>query len=210
MIRTIAFDWDGVIVDSMPFIARGIQETAASYGVEKTLEEIENGFFQPRKAYYSSIGIDTADQEELNRRHFGFIDKYRRPAPLFPEVAEVLWFLKENKITLAVVSTGKTAQLLEQITRFDLGDIFREDLVLGGEMAKSEKLSGLLNTLGASQGETLYVGDLSSDITAARTAGILAAGIDRKESGRKHLAIFNPDHLFSSLDDLKPLIEKQL
>lgn len=210
MIKTIIFDWDGVIVDSMPFIARGIQETAASYGVEKTLEEIENGFFQPRSAYYLSLGIDTADQEELNRRHFGAIDKYRKPSPLFPEVAGVLRFLKENDITLAVVSTGKTAQLLEQISQFNLQDIFPADLVFGGEAPKNEKLSSLLEKLKLSKTETLYVGDLPSDIAAARTAGVLASGVERKESRRKRLLDAAPDFLFSSLDDIRPLVRSNL
>lgn len=46
MIKVIIFDWDGVIVDSMNWIYRAMQEVLFSYGIKKSINEISDGFFQ--------------------------------------------------------------------------------------------------------------------------------------------------------------------
>jgi phosphoglycolate phosphatase-like HAD superfamily hydrolase len=210
MIKTIIFDWDGVIVDSMPFIAKGLQETAASYGVNVTHEEVLNGYFQPRDAYYRSLGIDTTDQEELNKRHWAAIHKHQQPAPIFPEVVEVLRFLKNNNYALGVASTAETHYILEQLVTFEIVDIFPENMVFGGELKKEEKLQKFIEIFDLKPDELLYVGDLPSDIEAAKKAHVQSAGIERREEALKKLAQLNPDYTFSSMADLKSLIEKEL
>jgi len=96
MIKTIIFDWDGVIVNSMPEIAKGIQAVALSYGVEVSIDDILDNYFQPRDAYYRSIGINIINKEEIDERHRAAMIKYHQvnPSPIFPEVSEVLFFLK--------------------------------------------------------------------------------------------------------------------
>lgn len=210
MITTIIFDWDGVIVDSMPSIAKGLQETAASYGVEVSHEEVLNGYFQPRDAYYRSLGIDTTDQEELNKRHWTAIHKHQQPAPIFPEVAEVLQFLKNNNFILGVASTAETHYILEQLIQFGLTDIFPENMVLGGEIKKEEKLQRFIELLHIAPNELLYVGDLPSDITAAKIVNVQSAGIERRSEALKKLALLNPDYTFSSMNNLRSLLEKDV
>ncbi len=205
-IRGLIFDWDGVIVDSMPIIALGIQEAATSYGADVSLDDVLDGYFQPRHAYYKSLGIDISDQEELNRRHFAAILKHRKPAPIFPEVAGVLKSLAKQNCKLAIASTAETAFIIEQLELFGLTDIFPATLILGGEVAKEDKLQSLVHEFGLMKSDVVYVGDLPSDINAARSVGVLVAGIERREQGRKRLAEFKPDYLFSSLEDLLKII----
>ncbi len=210
MIKVIIFDWDGVIVDSMPFIAQGIQETALTYGVEISIEAILDGYFQPRDAYYRSLGIDTSDQVELNRRHSASIKKYQKSVPIFPEAADVLRFIKQNNFKLGIASTASTSFITEELSRFNLADIFSLDLIWGGETAKEQKLKNFLEVLKVSPEEMMYVGDLPSDILAARANNIRAAGIERREIARKRLAALNPDYLFSSLHELETLLKPNL
>ena len=210
MIKVIIFDWDGVIVDSMPSIAQGIQETALSYGIKIDINNILDGFFQPRDAYYRSLGIDTTDQDELNKRHHNFIRKYLKPAPLFSEVAEVLFFLKKNNFKLGIASTTETSYIIEQLDNFDLGNIFTKELIFGGEIAKEKKLKKFIEIFNLPTNEILYVGDLPSDISAARFVSIKAAGIERREAARNRLALLNPDYIFSSFNELRSLAEKQI
>lgn len=205
-IQGIIFDWDGVIVDSMPTIAPGIQETANSYGANVSIDDVLDGYFQPRHAYYESLGINTSNKEELNRRHFEAILKHRKPAPIFPEVTGVLRVLVEKSCKLAVASTAETSHIIAQLELFKLSDIFPMSLILGGEMAKEEKLKLLVNEFGLDKTSVVYVGDLPSDIQAGRAVGILTAGIERREKGRARLAELKPDYLFSSLEDLLKIV----
>ncbi len=210
MITTVLFDWDGVIVDSMPIIAKGIQETAASYGVELTLDQVLDGYFQPRLEYYKSLGIDVTDVDELNRRHWAAIEKHHEPAPFFPEAVDVLRFLKEKNLKLGVASTAKTDHILEQLASVGLSYIFQTEAVVGGELHKNDKLKQLIEFFGLPLEEILYVGDLPSDITAAHAMGVQAGGIERREVARQKLGKLNPEYLFASLEDLKKMIENQL
>lgn len=209
MIKTVIFDWDGVIVDSMPFVAQGIQETAALYGVHVSLDEVLDGYFQPRDAYYRSLGIDTTDMDELNKRHRAANLKYQQPAPIFPEVTEVLQFLKTHGLTLGIASTAESTYIIERLADFGLSDIFETKSVVGGEIAKEDKLNNFLHNHNTLAQEFLYVGDLPSDVKAAHAVGVQAAGIERREAARRKLGALNPEYLFASLDELKFVIEKQ-
>lgn len=211
MIKIIIFDWDGVIVDSMPWIYKAMQEVLFSYGIEKSTDEISDGFFQPRDEYYNSFGIDIIDKKELDRRHKEAIKKYKIPDFLFLEVSEVLHFLKKNNFKLGIGSSTSNIEIKRQLNFLNLKDVFSEELILGGEENKKEKLQNFLKILnGSALNEVLYVGDLASDITAAQAVGVKSAGIERREESRKKLGILNPDYLFSSLSDLKILLEKQI
>lgn len=205
-IEGVIFDWDGVIVDSMPIIAPGIQETANSYGANVSIDDVLDGYFQPRHTYYESLGIDASDKEELNKRHFAAILKHRKPVPIFPEAAGVLRSLVERNCKLAVASTAETAHITAQLELFKLSDIFPKSLILGGEMAKEDKLQSLVDEFGLNKTNVLYVGDLPSDINAARAVGVLSAGIERREKGRARLAELEPNYLFSSLEDLLKIV----
>lgn len=210
MIKVIIFDWDGVIVDSMPWVYKAMQEVLFSYGIKKSIEEVSNGFFQPRDEYYCSFGVDIKDKEELDRRHKEAIKKYKIPDFLFPEVHEVLSFLKNNNFQLGIGSSTSNIEIMRQLDFLNLKEIFPEELILGGEENKKEKLQNFLKILNSPLNEILYVGDLASDITAAQAVGVKSAGIERREDSRKKLGILNPDYLFSSLSDLKFLLEKQI
>lgn len=210
MIKVIIFDWDGVIVDSMNWIYRAMQEVLFSYGIKKSINEISDGFFQPRDEYYNSFGVDITDKEELDRRHKEAIKKYKIPDPLFPEVKEVLSFLKKNNFKLGIGSSTSAEEIIRQLKIFELENIFKNELIFGGEENKVEKLKNFLKILNVSLDEILYVGDLASDITSAQLVGIQSAGIERREEARKKLGTLNPNYLFSSLNDLKLLLEKQI
>jgi HAD superfamily hydrolase (TIGR01549 family) len=210
MIKVIIFDWDGVIVDSMPWIYKAMQEVLSSYGIEKSIEEVSSGFFQPRDEYYNSFGVNIIDKEELDRRHKEAIKKYKIPDFLFPEVREVLHFLKKNNFQLGIGSSTSNLEINRQLDFLNLKDIFSEELILGGEENKKEKLQNFLKILNSPLNEILYIGDLASDITAAQAVGVKSAGIERRKEALEKLGKLKPDYLFSSLSDLKLLLEKQL
>ena len=187
-----------------------MQEVLSSYGIKKSIDKISDGFFQPRDDYYNSHGVNITDKEELDRRHKEAIKKYKIPDPLFPEVKEVLHFLKKNNFQLGIGSSTSAPEIIRQLKVFELENIFENELIIGGEENKVEKLGNFVKILNVPLDEILYVGDISTDITSAQTVGVKSAGIERRENALKRLATLNPDYLFSSLTDLKVLLEKQM
>lgn len=205
MIKAIIFDWDGVVVDSMPILAKGVQETAASYGVTVSIDDIVENYIQPREAYYKTLGIDVSDLDELNRRHWDAIHKHREIPPLFPETKDVLEVLVSKGYVLAIASTQERDFIIEQLNIFNIKHLFTDELIVAGEASKEDKLRIVISRINLPKDNLLYVGDLPSDITAARNVGIHAAGIERRESARVRLAILQPDYIFASLKDLESI-----
>ncbi|GEM_PF-6898834 len=200
-IHAIIFDWDGVIADTMLSIAGGIQEVAASYGVHLPRETIAAAYFQPRQAFYKSIGVDPDDTGELDRRHREAIARHYA-GKVYPEAASVLSELKRRAVPLAVATQNEVPDIMREIDRLGLADFFAPDHVAGGPGTKEDKLRRLIAKLAVDPEHVLFVGDLPSDIAAAKQVGVVSVGINRDEAGRKRLAAEHPDMLITSLTAL--------
>jgi len=201
-IKVVVFDWDGVIVDSMPIFALGIQKVAASYGVHKTVEDIVSNYFQPRQAYYASIGIIPSDIEELHRRHGEAVAEHVGKAPIFPDVIPALNELKLKDYVLGIATQNEAKDAVKEIKRVNVKDYFSDSLVIGGQGPKTDKLRQILRITKCNPRNVIYVGDLPTDITSAKEVGVQSAGIARNQAQKKRLVDENPDFVLSSMDDL--------
>lgn len=124
-IDAIFFDWDGVIVDSMRFVAAGIRETAASFGVAISSQDVLENYIQPKEMYYRSIGVDMdSDPNELTKRHLAFIEKNDKPVLLYPEVLQVLKALQGHGYQLGIVSSRSKEEVIRERNRLQLSQFF--------------------------------------------------------------------------------------
>lgn len=206
MIKAIIFDWDGLIVDSMPTVAEGIKATASYYGINISVDDVLNNYVQPREKYYQSLGIDTTKISDLNDVHSANILKYQKPSPLFFEVEKTLHHLYDKKIKLAIASTATNELINSELNRFGLKNIFEDKYVMGGDAKKEEKLKIIASLLNIPLDEILYVGDLPSDVLAAKKVGILSAGVEKRAKNKERLSKENPDYLFDSIIGLTTII----
>ena len=207
-IKAIVFDWDGVIVDSMPMIALGMQETALSYGVHVSVDTILATYFQPKEAFYKSIGVNASNLAELSVRHNAGDEKYvfnARP-PLFNDVVPTLEQLAEKELGLGIVTGRKQANIESEIAAHEFQQYFPSEHILGGEEAKENNIATLIERFEIASNELLFVGDLPSDITAAKKVGAKSAAIARHESGKARLKALKPDYFLDSLTDLLAVV----
>ena len=207
-IKAIVFDWDGVIVDSMPMAALVIQATAASYGVQISVEKILATYFQPKEAFFRGIGIDTTNVTELRARHSANDNKYlyNSNPPLCSDVLPTLEQLAEKQFGLGIVTGRSQNNIQGEIATRGLQRLFSSEQLLGGENAKEENLATLIERFGIASNKLLFVGDLPSDITAAKNIGAKSAGIARHESGKARLKAMGPDYFLDSLTDLLAVV----
>ena len=206
-IKAVVFDWDGVIVDSMPMIVRGIRDTAKSYGVHVSVDDVLATYVQPRHVFYENLGIKIENMEELKARHATNISKHFSEPKLFDDVLPVLAQLKADEIKFGIASGAEKQRIRDEMGTFGLQTFVASENILGGNTSKSEKLIHLIAQFGVAPAELLFVGDLPSDIQAAKKAGVKSAGISRDEAGRARLKAENPDYLLNSLSDLLKIIE---
>jgi pyrophosphatase PpaX len=215
-IKAIVFDWDGVIVDSMPMIALGIQETAASYGVNVSVDDVLAKYIQPKEEFYKRIGIEIRDMAELTARHLSNLNKYSSYPRLFNDVISTLNQLKGRGSKFGVASNQEMSDVQNDIDTRGLREYFIAKYVLGGHRGKSEKLAELTVQFGLSSNELLFVGDLPSDIMSAKDAGVKSAAIARHspmglasapvDGQAARLKALNPDYFLDSLTDLLKVV----
>ncbi|MEK7107475.1 MAG: HAD-IA family hydrolase [Patescibacteria group bacterium] len=201
-IRAIVFDWDGVIVDSMPMIARGIQDTAKSYGVHVSVDDVLATYVQPRHIFYENLGIKIEDVEELNARHADNISKHFSEPKLFGDVLPALAQLSAKGVKMGVASNDTGPRIPQEVKILGLETFIPLENIMSRRKRKPEKLTDLIAQFGIAPAELLFVGDLPSDITAAKKVGVKSAAIARHETGKARLKAMKPDYFLDSLSDL--------
>src|SRR3989338_9634942 len=205
-IKAVVFDLDGVIVDSMPMIARGIQEVVKGFGINISADEILSTYIQPREEFYKSIGVKINNMEELYARHASAVKKHLVGARLFDDVVSTLTQLQNKGLTLGIASHQTMSNIQNEIERLGFQKFFASENALGGHKSKPEKLTELVAQFGIASHRVLFVGDLPSDITAAKKAGVQSAAIARHESGKARLKAERPDYFLDSLSDLLTIL----
>jgi len=184
-VRTIVFDLDGTLVDSVFDLASSLNATLEQLApgtpplpIETVRSFVGNGAGQLVARSLASSGIAVSPETALAV----FLECYRerllettRP---YPGVVEGLDRLVDR--TLAVL-TNKPGDMSRQIlTRLGLDTRFAR--IYGGGDVPGRKpdpagLLQLLRELGASPAEALMVGDSPIDVLTARNAGVRAVGV---------------------------------
>ena len=177
MIRLIAFDLDGTLIDSRRDIADSANELLSHYGapsltVDAVVAMVGEGARLLITRVLQAAKVDAPIDEALAR----FIDIYERrlvattqPYAGIPEaLGELL-----RRTRLAVLTNKPRRAALEILDHFDLLDLFIE--VIGGDGPLPRKpdpagLQSLCARANARVEETLLVGDSWVDIETARKA----------------------------------------
>ncbi len=177
-VRAICFDFDMTLVDSSYGITYCMNLLARARGLrEVTREEVLATIGDPIRVAWAKLwGRFEPEWVDLYRERFRGEEASRmRP---FPDCREVLEKLGESGIRLGLVSNRTCA--LAAVRGAKLEDSF--DVIVGLENVTHAKphpepLHRGMEALGASPGETLYVGDTDLDMMTAVAAGVRGVGV---------------------------------
>jgi len=127
---------------------------------------------------------------------------------VFEEVPEVIRRLKDEGVTLGIVSTKFRRRIEEILGRVELLELF--DVIVGGEDVSRHKpdpegLLAAIERLGGSPSGSLYVGDSVTDAETARRAGVPFAAVLNGVTPRE---AFKDYPAYRILDDLDELIDQ--
>lgn len=177
--RTILFDWDGTIVDSI----RALFDTDAAIcryiGVPFD-EAIFRRTFSPNwRLMYRSLGIPEERTDEAVRV-WATTFRADQTQP-FPGVQEALARLAGAGLTLGLVSGGSRAEVDPQLARLGIEALLTVR-VYGDDMAAGKPdprplLLALEHAGGTPPEEAVYVGDALDDVRMAAAAGVRGVGI---------------------------------
>ena len=235
MIRGVAFDLDGTLVDSAPGLTAAVD--SALYALElptageaRVVTWIGNGAdvlmqralawsLQERATQRAAQGkpaIDGADipQEEQQRMLRKLFDRYyadvaEEGSHLFPAVADTLAALHEKGLPLGLVTNKPTPFVAPILASLNIDRYF--SMVIGGDDVQNKKphpepLLRVAEKLGVAPADMLFVGDSRNDIQAAAAAGCRSVGLTYGYNYGEAIADSHPDVVFDRFDDLLPAL----
>lgn len=180
MIRLVAFDLDGTLVDSRRDIAASANDALRAVGLPPYEMDVITGFVGggARKLLARCCGPREELIEPALEAFFAHYEHHlldtTRPYPGVPELLAAL----HGRVRLAV-GTNKPGRFARTICDRLFGPRFVQ--VLGGdEIARKpapDMLAQLCATAGVPPAEALYVGDMTIDRDAAAAAGLAFAGV---------------------------------
>lgn len=218
-IRGVAFDLDGTLIDSAPDLALAINAMLAELSAPSLAPARIRGFIGDgiamlvRRALRASLadeGLAQAHEEiallrfrQLYQQHL--FDRSR----IYPGVSEVLGELARTGVQLCCV-TNKEAELARGLLELaGLAQWFVFCLAPRSPLERKPSpllLREAMTRLGIDPGQLLCVGDLATDVRAARAAGCPVVAVSYGYHHGAPWRQLEPDALIGDLRELLTLI----
>ena len=181
-LKTVLFDFDGTLFDTVEGITKSIQYALAKHGIQEPLEKLRCFAGPPLVEKFMEVyGVSQAEAEQLVtdfRERYVPIGVYEsRP---FPGIRELLDRLRAAGLTLGL-ATSKPQPMAELLLeRYDMLD--RLDVIVGSQPdlnneKKWQIVRKAMELSGSRPSETVLIGDTKYDAAGARQCGIPCIGV---------------------------------
>ncbi len=203
MDRTIIFDFDGVLADSLiPMLSYARQVCQElGYPCEPTQNDLEILDKMEFSEYGRQLGIPEALIDKFVMRNFELFSGQEESLAITPGIKPVIEELSERAF-LGVI-TGNSCKVVDKFQdAHGLKNKFQTILGAEDDGNRIEKISKIISLSGGSNFEAFMVGDAVSDIRAAREAGVKSIAVGWGHQTKKKLLTENPDFLVDQPEDL--------
>ena len=183
MIKSLALDLDGTLIDSVPAVAATINRLFAEDDLRQlSLDEVKSTVGPGARVMFE-MALDMVGQSHDTARIDAYLERYvpaylEDPASstvVYDGVRETLDFLKSCNINLGIC-TNKPGQTTRAVLdALDLSKYFSAVVTVDDTPYRKPDGRHVLHTLelmGADPGQAAMVGDSETDIAAGRDAGI--------------------------------------
>ncbi len=215
-IRTLVFDFDGTLADTLPLCVEAYQcITEECTGTRPSAAEVEHFFGLSDRGVLGGLIHIHPDAPELTAPLARFVEIYKElhpsiaPKP-FDGVMEMLGTLKEQGFRLALITGKEDFTAIPSLEYFGMLPYF--DYCGYGEPdfnAKSLRLRELMAQFELRPNELIYIGDAPSDITSCSEVGVAIINAAWAEDSARYAAdciALEPTYRITSIAALQDLL----
>jgi pyrophosphatase PpaX len=212
-IRTVLFDLDGTLIDSVRLILDSYHHTLATHGLPpRSDEEWLAGVGTPLTVQFAAWRDDPQTLEALIATYREYNLKHHdRMVTVYPGVVQVVRALKDGGIATGLVTSKNRAGALRGLTLVQL-ETLMDVMVCADEVENPkphpEPVEKAVRLLSAQPSTTVYVGDSIHDMQSGRAAGVRTAAVLWGPFGRSHLEGAQPDYWLERPEELLTLVRE--
>lgn len=212
-IRTIIFDWDGTLSDSISRIVECMQGAAEMINVPLPAEQQVRDIIGLGLPEAVAVLFPEIEDPALTRRLTEaysqyFVAREHTPSPLFDGVLEALEDFRQAGYQLAV-ATGKSRRGLDRVLKsHDLTNFFDVTRCADESLSKPHPrmLEEILNHLETPASRAVMVGDSEYDMRMAHNARVRAVAASYGAQSREHLLQTRPEHCIDAFSEFHPWV----
>lgn len=214
MLKTIIFDFDGTLADTLPIVYKSFQQIFEKYlQEEKSPEEIK-AMFGPAENDIIRKHFPTEHFEAaVEHYHSYYWDEHDTWVKRSHEIEALLEWIHKKGLNLAIM-TGKGRKSLDlSLQALEMANWF--DMTVTGDEVENPKpdpegIIKILKELDTSPKEALFIGDSDTDIRAGKSAGVESIGVQWLPTYQSAAFATEPEHIFTSVEDFKEFLVKKL
>ncbi|WP_339842766.1 HAD-IA family hydrolase [uncultured Halopseudomonas sp.] len=212
-LKTLIFDWDGTLCDSISRIVESMVGAAKRTGLDVPSERAVRdiiGLGLPEAIAILFPGLDEPWLAEKLRQEYSehYIALEQQPAQLFPGVIEALDNFRSAGFKMAV-ATGKSRRGLDRVlSAHGLTGFFDMTRCADETLSKPHPrmLEEILNRLETPASCALMLGDSEFDIRMAHGARVRAVAASYGAQSREHLLQSRPEHCIDAFTEFPGLV----
>lgn len=211
-IRTLLFDLDGTLIDSIRLIIDSYHHTFKTHGLPaRTDDEWLAGIGTPLRVVFGEIAQQPEQMERLIATYRDY-NMAHHDTQVIPYVGapELIRRVKDLGYRTGLVTSKNRPGAIRGLKLAGIADHF-DVLVCADDVINPkphpEPVLKAIAQLGAVAGETLFIGDSVHDMRCGREAGVLTGAVLWGPFGRGDLETTNPDYWLESPEDLLTLLE---
>lgn len=170
----VVFDFDGVLIDSLPSMAIAWIDATSALGIDIPFIHYKEQLGLPFPDICSSLGVDSDLAPQLADLYFGHQNygKFRTYEGVVDSIEQLL----KNGIVISILTSKPKAQARAALDTLPFSEqvlLFSpEDIKSGRGKPAPDGLLEVVSTQGIDPKNTLFVGDMEADRECAKRAGI--------------------------------------
>jgi phosphoglycolate phosphatase len=197
--KTIIFDFDGVLADSFEPLYLLNKEAFSLIGIDFSQDDYKNLFkMNIHSGFRSFIANDQDYDTFLNfkKNNFG---KYYSSVELFPEVPTFLEKIQNSNLAIASATLAEFVEGL--LKKQNLDKLFG---LIGGtsKFSKEEQFIEILKKFNASNQDVYMISDTCGDISSAKKSGLKTIAVTWGFHSEEELLVSSPDKVAHDFKEL--------